>query len=410
MNRCISTVILSSSLLLFCCESDTFITNLENTSLKTEEVTATKFKFKSYQTPPSVGGLPFIYAGNKDGYDASKTLVEFESHEILRWANFQIDSGHFQFTLDTNYTIDTDLESSFTLGYFRSDSNYTELISNYSNVGWINDDYPKLSSSVITDSSGLKHLLFMVDSTTIQSLADTTDGSWLYILESTQINKNMLRFYSSNSLVNKPLFRAFIHEDTSSSDTSNSLDSTRIFEALSDVTLFVPPALSSDWFDSSFSYIGVASGLITIVKPDLSILDIPKEASIARAKLILQVDRESSYHSNLDSLLFQAYAMEDNVLDWSWGEVLNEDSYSHHTGTIARSLSSSLIDESILKIDVTEILQSIISEREADEKIVADLGLKLKIINSKTIFDYIAIKKDSSGLDQPKLEVLFEIP
>ena len=194
MNRCISTVILSSSLLLFCCESDTFITNLENTSLKTEEVTATKFKFKSYQTPPSVGGLPFIYAGNKDGYDASKTLVEFESHEILRWANFQIDSGHFQFTLDTNYTIDTDLESSFTLGYFRSDSNYTELISNYSNVGWINDDYPKLSSSVITDSSGLKHLLFMVDSTTIQSLADTTDGSWLYILESTQINKNMLRF------------------------------------------------------------------------------------------------------------------------------------------------------------------------------------------------------------------------
>ena len=30
--------------------------------------------------------------------------------------------------------------------------------------------------------------------------------------------------------------------------------------------------------------------------------------------------------------------------------------------------------------------------------------------NSKTIFDYIAIKKDSSGLDQPKLEVLFEIP
>ena len=66
--------------------------------------------------------------------------------------------------------------------------------------------------------------------------------------------------------------------------------------------------------------------------------------------------------------------------------------------------------KSILKIDVTEILQSIISERETDEKLVADLGLKLKIISSKTIFDYIAIKKDSSGLDQPKLEVLFEIP
>ena len=376
MNRCINTVILSSFLLLLCCESDTFITNLENTSLKTQEATSTNFKFKSYQIPPSVGGLQFIYLGNKEGYEASRTLVEFESHEILRWANFQVDSGHFQFTLDTNYTMDNDIESSFTLGYFRRDSNYAESISNYSNVGWINDGYPKLSSSVITDSSGLKH---------------------------------MLRFYSSNSPVNKPLFRAFMHQDTSSSDTSNSLDSTRIFEALSDVTLFVPPALSSDSFDSSFSYIGVASGLATIVKPDLFILDIPKEASIARAKLILQVDRQSSYHSNLDSLLFQAYAMEDTILDWSWGEILKEDSYSHHTGTIARSLSSSPI-ESILKLDVTEILQSIISERESDEKIVADLGLKLKIINSKTIFDYIAIKQDSSGLGQPKLEVLFEIP
>jgi len=409
MNRCINTVILSSFLLLLCCESDTFITNLENTSLKTQEATSTNFKFKSYQIPPSVGGLQFIYLGNKEGYEASRTLVEFESHEILRWANFQVDSGHFQFTLDTNYTMDNDIESSFTLGYFRRDSNYAESISNYSNVGWINDGYPKLSSSVITDSSGLKHLFFMADSTIVQNLADTTDGSWLYILESTQINNNMLRFYSSNSPVNKPLFRAFMHQDTSSSDTSNSLDSTRIFEALSDVTLFVPPILSSDSFDSSFSYIGVASGLATIVKPDLFILDIPKEASIARAKLILQVDRQSSYHSNLDSLLFQAYAMEDTILDWSWGEILKEDSYSHHTGTIARSLSSSPI-ESILKLDVTEILQSIISERESDEKIVADLGLKLKIINSKTIFDYIAIKQDSSGLGQPKLEVLFEIP
>lgn len=409
MNRCINTVILSSFLLLLCCESDTFITNLENTSLKTQEATSTNFKFKSYQIPPSVGGLQFIYLGNKEGYEASRTLVEFESHEILRWANFQVDSGHFQFTLDTNYTMDNDIESSFTLGYFRRDSNYAESISNYSNVGWINDGYPKLSSSVITDSSGLKHLFFMADSTIVQNLADTTDGSWLYILESTQINNNMLRFYSSNSPVNKPLFRAFMHQDTSSSDTSNSLDSTRIFEALSDVTLFVPPALSSDSFDSSFSYIGVASGLATIVKPDLFMLDIPKEASIARAKLILQVDRQSSYHSNLDSLLFQAYAMEDTILDWSWGEILKEDSYSHHTGTIARSLSSSPI-ESILKLDVTEILQSIISERESDEKIVADLGLKLKIINSKTIFDYIAIKQDSSGLGQPKLEVLFEIP
>ena len=409
MNRCINTVILSSFLLLLCCESDTFITNLENTSLKTQEATSTNFKFKSYQIPPSVGGLQFIYLGNKEGYEASRTLVEFESHEILRWANFQVDSGHFQFTLDTNYTMDNDIESSFTLGYFRRDSNYAESISNYSNVGWINDGYPKLSSSVITDSSGLKHLFFMADSTIVQNLADTTDGSWLYILESTQINNNMLRFYSSNSPVNKPLFRAFMHQDTSSSDTSNSLDSTRIFEALSDVTLFVPPSLSSDSFDSSFSYIGVASGLATIVKPDLFILDIPKEASIARAKLILQVDRQSSYHSNLDSLLFQAYAMEDTILDWSWGEILKEDSYSHHTGTIARSLSSSPI-ESILKLDVTEILQSIISEREADEKIVADLGLKLKIVSSKTIFDYIAIKQDSSGLGQPKLEVLFEIP
>jgi hypothetical protein len=175
------------------------------------------------------------------------------------------------------------------------------------------------------------------------------------------------------------------------------------------VTLFVPPDLSSGRFDSSFSYLGVATGLVTIVKPDLSILNIPKEATIGRAKLSLPVDAESSYAEAIDSLFFQAYALEDTVTTWSWGEVLTADSYEHHTATFARSGSAAPVG-SILKLDVTELLQSVISGREDDETEILDLGFKLKMINSKTVFDYAALRSDSSAVGQPLLEVFFEVP
>ncbi len=409
MNRFPARVLILFSFFLVTCENDAFITNLDHTSLTTREASTTSFRFKTYQVPPTLGGIQSIYLGKKEEIDASQTLVEFESHEILQWASIVVDSGHFQFTLDTTYTGLVPEVSSITMGYFRRDSNYAELESNYSNVDWVIDDYPKLSSHFVTDSAGLIHLRFPLDSVTVETLADTAEGSWLYLLESPETVDYMLQFYASESPVHQPLLRTFLHKNASDSDSSEAKDSVRVFTGRSDVTLFIPPNLSSGQFDSSFNYLGVATGLVTIVKPDLAALDIPKEATIGRAKLSLPFDIENSSTASLDSFYFQAFALDDSVSDWNWGEVLTSDSYEHHTATFARSTSATPVG-SILKLDVTELLQSVVSGRDDNGVEILDLGLKLKMINSATVFDFAAMRSDSSTAGQPLLEVFYEVP
>jgi hypothetical protein len=201
-----------------------------------------------------------------------------------------------------------------------------------------------------------------------------------------------------------------MHQPTDDSDTSETVvDSTRVFNGQSDATLFIPPSLENGLFDSSYSYIGVAAGLVTVVKADLASMNIPKNASVGRAKLILTIDEAHSSAGALDSLFFQAYALEDTVTNWGWGEVLTEDIYNHLTASFARSFSAAP-SGSVLKLDVTDLLQSLISEREVDDKTIVNLGFKLKMINSGSIFDYAAVRSDSSALGQPLLELFYEIP
>ena len=201
-----------------------------------------------------------------------------------------------------------------------------------------------------------------------------------------------------------------MHTATDDSDTSETVvDSTRVFNGQSDVTLFIPPNLENSLFDSNYSYIGVAAGLVTVVKADLASMNIPKKASVRRAKLILTMDKAHSSAGALDSLFIQAYVLEDTITNWSWGEELNEDIYDHHTASNAKSSSAAPIG-SILKLDVTDLLQSIISEREVEDKTIVNLGFKLKMINSGSVFDYAAILSDSLALGKPLLEFYHEIP
>ena len=398
------------SLFLISCENEAFLINLDDAPLQSQVASTTSFQFKTYQVPPTLGGLHSIYAGRNEQFDASRTLLEFESHTILNWANFEIDSGYFQLTLDSTFSGNIPEVSTITMGYFRRDSNYVELGSNYTNVDWISEDYPRLSSKFSSDTTGLMHLRFPIDSALVKTLGDTAEGSWLYLLELPEESDFMLKFYSSDSPIHGPILRTFMHKATDDSDTSATVvDSTRVFNGQSDVTLFIPPNLENSLFDSNYSYIGVAAGLVTVVKADLASMNIPKKASVGRAKLILTMDEAHSSAGALDSLFIQAYAMEDTITNWSWGEELNEDIYDHHTASIAKSSSAAPIG-SILKLDVTDLLQSLISEREVEDKTMVNLGFKLKMINSGSVFDYAAIRSDSSALGQPLLEIYYEIP
>ena len=240
------------SLFLISCENEAFLINLDDAPLQSQVASTTSFQFKTYQVPPTLGGLHSIYAGRNEQFDASRTLLEFESHTILNWANFEIDSGYFQLTLDSTFSGNIPEISTITMGYFRRDSNYVELGSNYTNVDWISDDYPRLSSKFSSDTTGLMHLRFPIDSALVKTLGDTAEGSWLYLLELPEKSDFMLKFYSSDSPIHGPILRTFMHTATDDSDTSATVvDSTRVFNGQSDVTLFIPPNLENSLFDSN---------------------------------------------------------------------------------------------------------------------------------------------------------------
>lgn len=148
--RCAMTILM---VLLPSCEEDPFITNLDDAPLQHREASTTSFQFKTYQIPPTLGGLHSLYVGRNGQFDGSRTLVEFESHTILSWTSLDIDSGYFQFTLDSAYSTEIPVNGGITMGYFRRDSNYAELESNFANVDWINEDYPKISSRFVSDTS-----------------------------------------------------------------------------------------------------------------------------------------------------------------------------------------------------------------------------------------------------------------
>ena len=70
------------SLFLISCESEAFVTNLDDAPLQSQVASTASFQFKTYQVPPTLGGLHSIYVGRNEQFDASRTLVEFESHTI----------------------------------------------------------------------------------------------------------------------------------------------------------------------------------------------------------------------------------------------------------------------------------------------------------------------------------------
>ena len=68
------------------------------------------------------------------------------------------------------------------------------------------------------------------------------------------------------------------------------------------------------------------------------------------------------------------------------------------------------ISDSSFILDVKDVLQSIISERVVEDSSITNLGLKLMMVSSTSVFDYVALRTGDSAGTAPRLEILYALP
>lgn len=300
-----------------------------------------------------------------------------------------------------------------TLGYFGSDTLYSELESNYSNIDWLPSEYPDLPSFTAVDTStGLTHVRFRVDSSFVASLADTANEELLFVVEADDDLSSMIAFHSSESTNNQPVFRIFYHiaADTVADTTDVQIDSTLTVNIVDDLSIVIPPPLDNTHFDSTLSYAGAAAGLRTLIRADLESLEISDIAAVIAANLVLPIAQSASVLTSGSGSEVQIFTLSDTVDSWLWGEsVLTEDPFDHLivAGTISPRAA---LSDSAFVLDVKDVFQSIISERVVEDASITNLGLKLMMVSSPSVFDYVALRTDDSAGTAPRLEILYALP
>ena len=386
-------------LITISCENKSFISedilNIDELSV----VSSNEMKFSTYQITPSIGNSEIISVGNKGLFKNLTTFIEFKDyhqHEIL---NMKIDSALIKIKFLNNQNLDYLQSEDLSLGFIEKPIEYDELTTNYDNISWLNDAYYKINSNVEIDSNGLNDLVFNLDSNFIAMLSDSTFKP-LFILEELYNEDEILSFYSSNDVSNKPFLNLF-----TSSDSDTSYDSSFVIDAFSDVTIFEYPKLNEEFLDSNLNYLSIGAGLNTIIKPTFENLALPNTASIIKANLNIEIDTLIA----LDSLTinFQAFSLEDSVINWNWGEVMMQDPYNSISNIFSQSLVSS-IENSTLSLDITNYIQSIISQRLINGNILVNTGLKIDIINSNSLFDIVVFKNNSNSNDNIHLDIFYE--
>jgi len=394
------------SLIAACaCTEDSFLTDLDNARLNLHDTTTTEIIFKTYQVPSRLGKDPRLYLGKKDNYHLPFSLLRLGNIQSFNDTIKTVDSAYVQITIDS-----TELDSSIqpldlVLGYFDFNDNYSEDSTNYLNINWIPDSYPELQSTTFQDTlSNLQHIRFYVDSSLINVWADTSEREPLFILESTQELSQIVAFYSKNSNSDyKPFLKVFYQSDSVFVDT---------VAMISDVTVVFPPSLEEDIFDSTKNYAGFAAGLNTLLYMDIEKLHIPSSAVIIRANLRLYVDLNTSSITSKSEMKLRAFLLKDSVENWEWGGVYNEDIYPNYDPLVAPGTYSSSvsIEDSTLTLNLRDIFQSLVIKKSIDENPIRNFGLKIRNVNSASIFDYVAFYSSLNEDLSPRLEVLYEIP
>ncbi len=387
------------SLLIISCDNKSFVSDEILNSYEYSIVSSTDFNFSTYQISPSIGDDEKISVGNNSYFKNLTTFIEFNDYNEYINFNMKIDSAVIKIKFLDNQNIDFLKSHELSLGFIEKPNEYNELTTNYDNISWLNDEYLTISSQVESDSNGLYNLVFNLDSNFIEMLSDSTFNP-LFILEELYDKNEILNLHSSNSITNKPFLSLF-----TSSENDTLFDSVFVINASSDVTIFEYPKLNEQFLDSNLNYLSLGAGLNTIIKPLLKNVELPNTANIIKANLNIKID--TLITSDSLNLNFQAVTFEDSAINWNWGEVLIKDPYPPISNIFGQSLLSN-IENSILSLDITNYIQFILSQRFLNENELANIGLKIDLINTNSIFDIIVFKNNLSSTNNVYVDIFYE--
>ena len=385
------------------CTEDPYNLNLDDTRLNPSDTITKNLKFKTYQIPPQVGWHTTLYVGENNGYRIPYSLFTLSDLTELNDTLITVDSAYFQLTIDSTRSDTIDYDIQFSIGYVEYDTSYSESGSNYSNISWLPIAEELFFSYFVEKDDTIAtvdKIRFNIDTSLVNMLADTNSTNQIFILKSTDELSFIQAFYSRDDDSHYPFLKVFYHyPDTSSGDTEETIIDTSTFRLSSDVAIIEPLPINS--LDSTYAYIGYGAGLRTVIKSDIDSVGIPKEAVIVEANLIMTVSGEESNLYYASKFSVRAYSLADSVVNWAWDDTLSEDIYSWDI-----YLSSSTIQDSILTLDVKNIVQSwIVGALE-------NFGFGLLTVDSHSVFDYAAFYTNSEDdtVKWPYLEVLYEAP
>ena len=387
------------SLLIISCDNKSFVSDEILNSYEYSIVSSTDFNFSTYQISPSIGDDEKISVGNNSYFKNLTTFIEFNDYNEYINFNMKIDSAVIKIKFLDNQNIDFLKSHELSLGFIEKPNEYNELTTNYDNISWLNDEYLTISSQVESDSNGLYNLVFNLDSNFIEMLSDSTFNP-LFILEELYDENEILNLHSSNSITNKPFLSLF-----TSSENDTLFDSIFVINASSDVTIFEYPKLNEQFLDSNLNYLSLGAGLNTIIKPLLKNVELPNTANIIKANLNIKID--TLITSDSLNLNFQAVTFEDSAINWNWGEVLIKDPYPPISNIFGQSLLSN-IENSILSLDITNYIQFILSQRFLNENELVNIGLKIDVVNTNSIFDIIVFKNNLSSTNNVYVDIFYE--
>ena len=267
------------------------------TPMRLDTISFPVIKAVSYQVPPQMGKTNYLYFGKKDGYDFKYSLIKFDSTSMTAKTPLSYYNDSLVVVDSLQLSLRFELDSiennpEFQLRYFPDggDSVFNEMTTNHMNFDNL------IASSIIstaqmtsdtTDTNSTKvYLNFSLDSSIVNALKDTnvTDFNRSFLVELKDDGTESFNFrsidlgdgYGPQLTV---FFRQFL-SDTVVLDTV-----ARLYNAIEDLSIIVPPAVSHE--DTSLLSVSMSKGLKSIVMVDMGGWTLPPKSVISSANLIL---------------------------------------------------------------------------------------------------------------------------